>query len=53
MLGIAGLLGVIAGGVIAYFAERFPAHIEALETAAGVMIIGGFAVAACALPALI
>ena len=42
MIGIAGLLSVMAGGVVAYVAERFPAHIEALETAAGVLLIGGF-----------
>ncbi len=53
MLGIAGLLSVMAGGAIAYFAERFPGYTEALETAAGVLVIGGFALATSALPAII
>jgi hypothetical protein len=53
MLGIAGLLSVVAGGVVAYFAERFPEYIEVLETAAGVLLIGGFALAAWAIPAIL
>ncbi len=53
MLGIAGLLSVIAGSVIAYFSTRFPRYIEAMETAAGLLVIGGFALATYAIPALI
>jgi hypothetical protein len=53
MLGIAGLLSVVAGGVLAYFAERLPAQIELLETAAGVLVLGGFALAGYAMPAII
>ena len=53
MLGIAGLLGVMAGGVIAYFAERLPAQIEVLETIAGVLVIGGFALTCLTLPAIL
>lgn len=53
IVGIAGLLSAMAGGVIAYYATRFPGHIEVLETAAGLMVIGGFALATYALPALI
>jgi hypothetical protein len=52
LLGIGGLVGAMAGGLIAYFAPRFPAHIEALETAAGFLVIGGFSLATCALPTL-
>jgi len=53
MLGIAGLLGVVAGGVLAYFAERLPAHTEFLETAAGILVLGGFALAGYAMPPII
>ena len=53
MVGAVGLLGVAAGAVVAYLSGRFPAHIEALETSAGVLLIGGFALTGCALPAMI
>jgi hypothetical protein len=53
MLGVAGLLSATAGGVLAYFSARFPAHIEKLETAAGVMVIAGFALASCSMPTMI
>lgn len=35
---------------MAYVADRFPAQIQALETGAGFLLIGGFALAGCALP---
>jgi len=53
MLSLAGLFGVAGGGVVGYLAERFPAHIETIETAAGVLLLGGFALVGCALPAMI
>jgi hypothetical protein len=53
MLGLAGLLSVSAGGVVAYLSPRFPGHIEALETATGVLLIVGFALAACGLPTIL
>ncbi len=53
MLGIARLLGVMAGGTMAYFATRFPPYVEAMETVAGILVIGGFALATYAIPALI
>jgi hypothetical protein len=53
MLGLAGLFSVIAGGVIAYVAERFPAHVDALQTGGGLLLIGGFALVGCSLPAII
>jgi hypothetical protein len=52
MLGIAGLVGVVAGGALAYFAERLPAQTELLETVGGVLILGGFALAGYAMPAI-
>jgi hypothetical protein len=53
MLGVAGLLSVVAGGVVAYVSPRYPAHIEALETATGFLLIAGFALAACGLPTIL
>ena len=45
------------GTVAAYAARRYPAsaagHVEALETGAGMLLIGGLALAACGLPAFI
>jgi hypothetical protein len=49
MFGVVGLLSVIVGAVAAYAADRYPAYIEALETVAGILVLGGFAVAGYAL----
>jgi hypothetical protein len=53
MIGALGLLGVVLGAVAATPAERSPGHVEALETAAGILLIGGFALAGAALPAVL
>jgi hypothetical protein len=53
MIGLLGLLSVVAGTVAACVAERFPARIEALQTAAGVLLIGGFALAGSGLPVIL
>jgi hypothetical protein len=53
MLGLAGLLSVAAGGVVAYLSPRYPTHIEALETVTGLLLIAGFALAACGLPTIL
>lgn len=53
MVGVLGLLSVATGTAVAYLAERFPAQIEALETGAGVLLIGGFALASSALPIIL
>jgi hypothetical protein len=53
MLGAAGLLSITAGAIVAYLAERFPAQVAAMETAAGAMLLGGFALMGCALPTVI
>ena len=50
MLGCAGLIGVMVGGVAAYLAERFPPYIEALQTAGGVLLIAGFGLVGSNLP---
>ena len=50
MVAAISLASVIAGAAIAYVAERFPAHMAALETGAGALLIGGFALMGCGLP---
>jgi hypothetical protein len=53
MIGAAGLLIMTIGSVVACLSKRFPAHTEAVETAAGVLLLGGFALIGCALPVMI
>ena len=53
MLGIIGLLSVTIGAVVAYASERFPAHVESLETGAGLLLISGFALTGYTLPAVL
>ena len=53
VIAVLGLVSVVAGGVVACLAERFPAQIEALETGAGVLLLGGFALWGSALPILV
>jgi hypothetical protein len=53
MVAALSLIGIVLGAATAYFAERFPAHIEAIETSAGVLLIGGLALLGSALPAVL
>jgi len=53
MVGAAGLFIATIGSVAACMARRFPAHVEAVETTAGFLLLGGFALIGCALPAII
>jgi hypothetical protein len=53
MVGAAGLLVVTIGSVVACLSKRFPAHIETIETFAGYLLLGGFALIGCALPVMI
>lgn len=48
-----GFAIVMFGAVAAYLSGRFPADAEAVETAAGILLIGGFALIGCALPAMV
>jgi hypothetical protein len=53
MLGFAGLFIVIVGGVIAYIAERYPAHIDLFQTVGGLLLIAGFGLVGWGWPALV
>ena len=53
VIGVLGLLSVMSGTTIAYLANRFPAHIELLETGAGALLLGGLALGSCALPVIL
>ncbi|MGA2942076.1 MAG: hypothetical protein ABSE50_08570 [Xanthobacteraceae bacterium] len=53
MLGFAGLISAIIGGVTAYVAERFPAYVEVLQTVGGLLLIVGFGLVGSNLPAMI
>jgi len=50
MIAIASFFSITAGAASAWVAARFPNYVEALETGAGALLIGGFALAGCALP---
>jgi len=50
MLGIVSLIKVTFGAVTAYVAERVRARAEMIETCAGFLLIGGFALIGSALP---
>ena len=53
MIGILSLLSVMSGTTIAYLANRFPAHLELLETGAGALLLGGLALASSSLPVIL
>jgi ABC-type Fe3+ transport system permease subunit len=53
MAGAVGLLSVVVGAVVAYASERFPTHVESLETGAGFLLLSGLALSGYALPAVL
>jgi hypothetical protein len=53
MLAIAGLLNVITGATAACLARRWPVHARTIETAAGALLLGGFALVGWAMPAML
>ena len=53
MIGAAGLLIVTIGSVVACLSKKFPGNTEAVETVAGFLLLGGFALMGCALPVMI
>ena len=50
MLAAISVISVVLGASVAYYAQRFPAHVELLETSAGVLLIGGLAIIGSGLP---
>ena len=53
MFALLSVISVTGGAAAAYYADRFPAHVEAIETAAGALLIGGLALLGSALPAIV
>ena len=53
MLGIVSLINVTIGAATAYVAERLPTRADAIETGAGFLLIGGFALIGSALPVVL
>jgi hypothetical protein len=53
MLGVAGVFGVMAGTASSFFARWLPAHAEAVQTAAGMLLLGGFALMGWAMPVML
>ena len=53
MLAAAGLLSAITGVVAACLARRWPAYAQSIETTAGALLLGGFALVGWAMPAMV
>lgn len=53
MVGAISVLSILFGGTLAYAAERYPTHVETLETSAGALLIGGLALMGSALPIIL
>ena len=53
MAAILSLTSMVLGAAVAYVADRFPTHIEPIETGAGAILIGGLVLLGSALPAIL
>jgi hypothetical protein len=53
MLSIVSLIKMRFGAAAAYAAERLPARAEMIETCAGFLLIGGFALIGSTLPVVL
>lgn len=53
MFALVGWLSVVGGAAMASLSDRFAAHVEALETGAGLLLIGGLALVGCGLPVIL
>ena len=53
MIGVIGLIVILTGATTACTGERFPKHVEMLETVAGVLLLGGLALCGTSLPAIL
>jgi hypothetical protein len=43
VIAVFSAISMVLGAVIAYMANSYPQHREIIETAAGILLIGGFA----------
>lgn len=50
MVGALSLTCLLIGSILAYTANRFPTHVDVLETIAGALLILGLALLGAALP---
>jgi len=53
MIAICAFTSLVLGGTLAAVSERYPAHVQALETTAGALLIGGLGLIGAGLPILI
>jgi len=53
MIAVFSTISVVLGAAIAYMASSYPQHREAIEAAAGILLIGGFAMLGYALKCVI
>jgi len=53
MIAAVSVVSVLLGAAIACIADRFPDHVEALETSAGALLIGGLALLGSGLPVIL
>jgi len=53
MSGLIGLASFIGGAAMATLSDRLSGHVEALETGAGFLLIGGLALLGCGLPVIL
>jgi hypothetical protein len=43
MIAVLSAISMVLGAAVAYMANGYPRHREIIETAAGILLIGGFA----------
>jgi hypothetical protein len=53
VIAICTLVSLVLGATTAVISERYPDHLEALETAAGVLLVGGLGLIGAGLPIFI
>lgn len=53
MIAIWSVASLVLGATTAVAAERYPGHVETLETLAGVLLIGGLGLIGAGLPVLL
>lgn len=53
MLAICSLVSLALGATTAVVAERYPDHVDRLETVAGLLLIGGLGLIGAGLPVLL